>query len=294
MERFRRVAQLWNWLPAFRGVAEHESIHKASAVLATSPSALSRTVKLLEDAAGFELFTRRGAGMALTEDGARLLSATRDAMRLVDDALAVSPSSGPSSTRLWVGVVSPTASAIVALAMADSSTRDVVRPTVVDVEDHALPDLLRGDLDLVVTPAAVASPDLAVERVGDVAIGIYAAPSHRLAQVSAVPSTAAADLSACAFVVRDGDDGWPVERPRNIVASTRSLEGVLAYCASGTLVTCLPDSVAQSLVGSSLVRIADVGTQTLYAVRRRPLEPQPMGPVEVVVSSLRKYLVPAR
>ena len=58
MARFRRVAQLWNWLPAFRGVAEHQSIHGASAALGTSPPALSRTVKLLEEALGAELFTR--------------------------------------------------------------------------------------------------------------------------------------------------------------------------------------------------------------------------------------------
>jgi hypothetical protein len=44
--RLRRVAQLWNWLPGFRAVAEHEHVHKAAHTLGISPSALSRTVKL--------------------------------------------------------------------------------------------------------------------------------------------------------------------------------------------------------------------------------------------------------
>jgi DNA-binding transcriptional LysR family regulator len=59
MDRFRRVAQLWNWLPAFRGVAEHENPQRAASVLGVSASALSRTVKLLEDALGAEVFVRQ-------------------------------------------------------------------------------------------------------------------------------------------------------------------------------------------------------------------------------------------
>src|SRR5712691_11901344 len=52
MTRYRRVAELWNWLPGFRGVAEHESVNEAASALNVSPSALSRTVKLLESALG--------------------------------------------------------------------------------------------------------------------------------------------------------------------------------------------------------------------------------------------------
>ncbi len=292
MERFRRVAQLWNWLPAFRGVAEHESIHKASAALATSASALSRTVKLLEDSAGFALFTRRGAGMTLTENGARILSATRNAMRLMDDALTECGSKKSQSTYLWVGVVSPTASAMVALALAESSMREMGRSTIVEVDDHALPELLRGDVDLVVTPVAATSADLTVERVGDATIGVYAAPNHPLARAAASSSPGSIDVSTCAFVVREGDDGWPIERPRNVAETSSSLEGVLAYCSARELLTCLPDSVGARLVGGSLVRISTAGTQTLYAVRRRPLHSQHMGEIEVVVSALRKYLLP--
>src|SRR5262245_30593406 len=88
MRRFRRVAQLWNWLPGFRGVAEHESVHRAAQTLGVSPSALSRTVKLLESALGAPLFVRQGSGLQLTALGAELLTITRDAMRQVDDGIA--------------------------------------------------------------------------------------------------------------------------------------------------------------------------------------------------------------
>ena len=49
MERLRSIANLWNWLPAFRAVAETGNLRLAAERLHVSPSALSRTVRLLED-----------------------------------------------------------------------------------------------------------------------------------------------------------------------------------------------------------------------------------------------------
>lgn len=81
------MARLWNWLPAFRAVAEYESLQRAGLALAQSASALSRTIKLLEDAWGGALFLRSPAGLTLTDDGRALLAATREAMRRVHDVL---------------------------------------------------------------------------------------------------------------------------------------------------------------------------------------------------------------
>ena len=72
-ERQRRVMAVWNWLPAVRVVAEYESIQRAARELAVSPSALSRTIKLAEDAVGAALFVRAASGITLTEAGATLL-----------------------------------------------------------------------------------------------------------------------------------------------------------------------------------------------------------------------------
>jgi len=88
MPRSRRIADVWNWLPAFRAVAEYESIHKAAVVLSISASALSRTVRLLESSLGAPLFVRSNGGLTLTAFGAEVLEGTRDAMRRVDDAVA--------------------------------------------------------------------------------------------------------------------------------------------------------------------------------------------------------------
>src|SRR5687767_10980873 len=87
MHRFRRVAALWNWLPAFRAVAETQHLRRAGDLLCVSPSALSRSIHLLEDAIGGPLFVRAGRNLRLTALGDELLLVVRDSMRRLDDAL---------------------------------------------------------------------------------------------------------------------------------------------------------------------------------------------------------------
>ncbi len=88
LDRHQQVARVWDWLPAFRAAAEYQSLQRAGLALAISPSALSRTIKLLEDALELTLFTRSPTGLALTADGERLLVATRDAMRRIYEGMA--------------------------------------------------------------------------------------------------------------------------------------------------------------------------------------------------------------
>ena len=87
MERFRRVSSLWSWLPAFRAVAETQHLPTASAQLYVSASALSRTIRLLEEDVGRRLFLRNGRRIELNESGQRLLTAVRNAMRMIHEGL---------------------------------------------------------------------------------------------------------------------------------------------------------------------------------------------------------------
>ena len=50
MERMRRLTTLWSWLPGFRAVAETQHLPTASKQLHVGASALSRTIRLLEEA----------------------------------------------------------------------------------------------------------------------------------------------------------------------------------------------------------------------------------------------------
>lgn len=105
-ERQRRVATFWPWLPVFRAAAEFESLQRASLALGLSVSAVSRAIKQLERLVGFAVLERHPTGVTVTAAGARLLSATRHSMRLLDDALE-------NPLRLSIGAVEP---AVLALA----------------------------------------------------------------------------------------------------------------------------------------------------------------------------------
>jgi len=157
-ERQRRLAGLWNWLPVFRAAAEYESLQRAALAMGVSPSAVSRTIRLLESALGFAVFERLASGVRLTARGERLLGATRDAMRWVDDTLEPLARS-PGAQRL--GAVGPYLPALVARAAGGALERLTV------VDGDAIADaLLRGDVDLVLSHQRHDGGELASERVG--------------------------------------------------------------------------------------------------------------------------------
>ncbi len=248
MIRFRRVAQLWDWLPAFRGVAEHESLQRAASALGVSPSALSRTIKLLEDALGAPLFDRLPTGLRPTALGEELLAATRDAMRVVDDCLAAHEARAGRPGAVLVGATSELASMIVAATLPEpvSQPFELRRTT----DDAVVDELLQGNLDVVATtspPAAAAG--LVVETTRPLRRGVYASARHALA--ARAGALAEADLAAARFVASDR----ALERADRVAVRTDSLETARLVCVRSDLLAVLPDAVAGA--GGALVRLAD-------------------------------------
>src|SRR5271165_5199043 len=88
MDQRRLLFTIWNWLPAFQAVAEAEHLPTASARLRLTPSALSRTITMLEDRVGRKLFARQGRALALNAHGRRLLSGMTSATSSLSAGLA--------------------------------------------------------------------------------------------------------------------------------------------------------------------------------------------------------------
>jgi DNA-binding transcriptional LysR family regulator len=257
MMRFRRVAQLWNWLPGFRGVAEHESVHKAAHTLGISPSALSRTVKLLESAIGASLFVRDNNRLELTALGAELLTITRNMMRQVDDCLAREEARRGGEGPLFVGATSEVAAAVVARTLAAHALGTTPFHVLRIDEDGAVDELLRGNVDLVVAGATPRTAEIVVERLGEARFGIYAAQGH--------PPAA---LEAASFVATTA--GPPVPSGANVACYCDSIEVARTLCEASNLLCALPDVLVSR--SPSLRRIADAGEPiALHAFRRAPL-----------------------
>jgi DNA-binding transcriptional LysR family regulator len=75
-------------LRAFAAVAEHASFTRAAAQLGLSPSALSQTIRELEERLGVRLINRTTRSVAPSEAGARLLARLLPVLADLDQALA--------------------------------------------------------------------------------------------------------------------------------------------------------------------------------------------------------------
>jgi DNA-binding transcriptional LysR family regulator len=232
MERHRRVWQVWNWLPAFRAAAEFQSLQRAALAVNLSPSALSRAINLLERNLGEALFLRSPSGLTLTERGHALLVATRDAVRLVHEAL---PNTA-SPQKLRVAAAGPALPVLLADGLARALPEwSVVLHTAAD--DRLLERLRCGDLDLALSHAPHADHGITSRQLPSMELvlaGAVGSGRHRLV----VMDTAGFDDPAAELRV----SSWP-EAER--MARTSGLPVVAPWClvVDGTPVTPLPRSV---------------------------------------------------
>jgi DNA-binding transcriptional LysR family regulator len=278
MQPLRRVASLWSWLPAFAAVAETQHLPTASAQLFVSPSALSRTIRLLEDGVGRQLFIRSARRIELNDAGQRLLVAVRSAMRVIHDgllALEGTELTGPvlvATTGLWA-----TAYVLPGLRRLRQEHPGLV-PHVRDHDDRELGALLlRGELDVAFTTRPVADAELVKRHLGAVASGIYCGPGHPL---HGVPGPTIEQALAHPFVALAADDRglslepWPAALDRRVALVVSQACTALEVCGSGELLAVLPDVVASAaLHRDRLHRLPlDVIPATdLFAVHRTTL-----------------------
>jgi len=78
----------FNELAAFAAVAEHRSFTRAAAQLGVSQSALSQTIRLLEERLGVRLLTRTTRSVSTTDAGARLLQAVAPRLEEIEAEVA--------------------------------------------------------------------------------------------------------------------------------------------------------------------------------------------------------------
>jgi DNA-binding transcriptional LysR family regulator len=95
-----RIHCVWPYLPAFLAVAETQHLRRAARELHVSPSALSRSIRLLEERIGHPLFERHGRKLQLTAVGHHILEIVRESVRLVNEVLADSDLDDPTSEEI--------------------------------------------------------------------------------------------------------------------------------------------------------------------------------------------------
>lgn len=271
MERLKRVAGVWSWLPAFRAVAETQHLPTASAELEVSASALSRTIRLLETDLGRTLFERQGRRIVLNEAGERLLVAVRDAMRRVHDGMSLMESDALEGT-LLVASTGGLADIVVTHAVAALHQRaPALVPHLRETDDISFaPALLQGALDVAFTTAPLEDPNLTRVSVGQVPSHVYAPAGLNVRGVEDHP-----------FVVwgqrPDGTtrDGWPSTAPRKVAAVVADLHAAMALAPKLGALVVLPEPHTRAAVerGELVELRSEAQPVPVFAFHRHSLLP---------------------
>ncbi|MEV0127093.1 LysR family transcriptional regulator [Dactylosporangium sp. NPDC050688] len=184
-------------LEVFREVARHGSITAAATALRYTQSAVSRQIAALELEVGARLFDRLPRGVALTAEGACLLThATAILDRLALARREVTAVHAGTSGRLRVGAFATADATLVprALARFRAGHPDVRLSLIEGVTGTLLSALLAGDADVVLVTAC-ADPRFAVHHVLSEPVLLAVPRTHPLAGSPSVVRLAALEES---------------------------------------------------------------------------------------------------
>ncbi len=248
MERLQRISRFWNWLPAFRAVAETQHLPKASEGLHLSPPALSRAVRLLEQDMGVPLFRRVGRRIELSEAGEKFLPYLRDAMRLIHDGLlALEGRKLQGRVVIGSGGVLTTAHLLPALETLQEKYPDFV-PILLSFQASSIVSaLLAGRID-----AAFLSEEVHDDRIERIPLGhapcsLWVGRGHpffgkspSLDQVLTQPFVAPPPPDTGGM-----DEGWPPDLPRKVGVHVDQMRIGLDFCLKGRFIAVLPNEVAR-------------------------------------------------
>jgi len=168
-----------NDLVAFLAVARERSFTKAAAKLGVSPSALSHTIRALEERLGLRLLTRTTRSVAPTQAGERLLRTVGPRLDEIDSELAALSElrDKPSGTvRITAGEHAADTVLWPALKKIVPAYPDVQIEVIVD---YGLTDIVAERYDAGVRLGEQVAKDMIAVRIGpDMRMAVVAAPSY--------------------------------------------------------------------------------------------------------------------
>jgi DNA-binding transcriptional LysR family regulator len=172
----------------FETIAELEHLGRASIRLHRTQPALTSSIRRLEADCGTALFERSGRGIRLTEAG-KVLQKWAQRMRFdVEDAKRELQAIGAGLTgHVRIGIV-PTAAQFILPSVARQLLREapeVTLRTVVGLIDMLKPQLLAGELDLMVATEATAEPGWVSRPLAEDMIVVAASERHEVFKLRA-------------------------------------------------------------------------------------------------------------
>jgi DNA-binding transcriptional LysR family regulator len=154
-------------MTAFVAIAERSSFAKAAVHLGVSRSALSETIRGLEDKLGVRLLNRTTRSVALTEVGERLLAELRPALASFEAAVeSINKFRDKPAGHLRLTVPRPAAKMVIEPILSNFlATYPAISLEI--ITDSALTDIVRDRFDAGIRPGHVLEQDMIAIRVGE-------------------------------------------------------------------------------------------------------------------------------
>lgn len=243
-------------LRVFAQVAREPALTVAARTLHLTPSAISKSLRRLEDSLGTPLFDRSGKQLVLNDAGRRLCERARELLALAEQARAdIMGVDAPVECRVGGPAVLLWRQARTLAARLEAYAGASLRLEAM-FEGEALAALARGDINLaLVTAVAVEGrsahwqADWAVADLGELTLHLVAASTHALARRRSV--TAAEVLEHdfasptrslfCGMQRGSRSDGWRDDLfPRRIRYWSDDLHLLLGFVQRGAALAYLP------------------------------------------------------
>lgn len=248
MDPSKKASEIWPWLPVFKVVAETQHLPSAAKQLHVSASAISRTVRLIEEAIGQELFVRSSRRLILNSAGERLLAATRRSTGSLEVGLREvfeQPFSGPYRVSS-LGVLTD-AFVLPSLLALTQRHPELVPQMTTKLASEANQALANGLLDVAFYYDATTQVGIRCQSLGELTNSIYCGSSHPLFGKRRVETDTLLEHAFSVAAIGDKGtpmDSWPVDLPRKVGFQILMLSTNVQVALSGAFVAVLPDAVA--------------------------------------------------
>lgn len=165
-------------MQAFTRVVEAGSFTKAASTLHMSKTTVTQLVQQLEARLRVRLLNRTTRQVSVTADGAAYYERVVKLLADMDDAeTSLSAASASPRGRLRVDVPSPLARMILIPALPDFHARHPDIQLDMGVSDRIV-NVIGDNVDCVVRGGEITDQSLMARRVGDLQLGVYAAPAY--------------------------------------------------------------------------------------------------------------------
>lgn len=239
-----------NKLHYFSVIAKTESIRKASTILKITPSALSKTVRLLEEELGVRLLSPLGRGITLTREGRELATQAaaiiHSVQQLKDQVRQSHEREKSAPLRIATFEVFSTYF-LQALDEIDLGERNMILHEVIPGELEQVID--QGKADFGITYLPIAHPNLEHIKITSILMGVYKKRgTFKELNQEELPFVVPAFPYSGAPTRVKGLDGWPEDAYRRKVKFEVTLmESALELCRQGKCVGYFPAFVVDRL-----------------------------------------------